>query len=85
MTLANMKNSNKLEFLLEKKPKSKNIYTPRSNIPIHGINYLKDNKVDKILVFSFGYIKEIKKDLKQFGYKSNQITSFVDVMKGRYV
>ena len=85
MTLANMKNSNKLEFLLEKKPKSKNIYTPRSNIPIHGINYLKDNKVDKILVFSFGYIKEIKKDLKQFGYKSNQITSVVDVMKGRYV
>lgn len=85
MTLANMKNSNKLEFLLEKKPKSKNIYTPHSNIPIYGINYLKNNKVDKILVFSFGYIKEIKKDLKQFGYKSNQITSFVDVMKGSYV
>ena len=85
MTLANMKNSSKLEFLLEKRPKSKNIYTPHSNIPIHGLNYLKNNKVDKILVFSFGYLKEIKKDLKQFGYKSNQITSFVDVMKGSYV
>lgn len=85
MTLANMKNSSKLEFLLEKRPKSKNIYTPHSNIPIHGLNFLKNNKVDKILVFSFGYLKEIKKDLKQFGYKSNQITSFVDVMKGSYV
>ncbi len=85
MTLANLKNSNKLEFLLEKRPKSKNIYTPHSNIPIHDLNYLKKNKVDKILVFSFGYLKEIKKDLKQFGYKSNQITSFIEVMKGSYV
>ena len=84
MTLASLKNSKKLEFLIEKKPKSKNIFTPLSNVAIHDLNHLENNKVDRILVFSFGYLKEIKKDLKAFGYRPSQIKSFVDIMKGNY-
>ena len=45
----------------------------------------KENPVDEILVFSYGYMNEIKKDLKNYGYNSNQIKSFIDVMKDENV
>ena len=51
------------------------------NIPIFNIPHLKENRVDNILVFSFGYMNEIKRDLKKLGYDNKQIISFVDVMK----
>ena len=66
---------------MKKNPKSKNIYTPVSNIPIFNIPHLKENRVDNIFVFSFGYMNEIKRDLKKLGYDNKQIISFVDVMK----
>lgn len=81
MTLAGMSQSKSFDFLIEKNPKSKNIYTPVSNIPIFNIPHLKENRVDNILVFSFGYMNEIKRDLKKLGYDNKQIISFVDVMK----
>ena len=83
MTLAGMTQCKSLDFLIEKNPKSKNIFTPVSNIPVFNIPHLKENKVDNILVFSFGYMNEIKKDLNNLGYKNEQIISFVDVMKGK--
>ena len=82
MTLASMKNSKNFKFLIEKNPKSTNIFAPGSGLPIVNLDHLKRNPVDEILVFSYGYMNEIKTDLKNFGYKSHQIKSFVDVMKG---
>ena len=85
MTLASMSNSKNFKFLIEKNPKSQNIYAPGSGLQIVNLEHLKENPVDEILVFSFGYMDEIKKDLKKYGYKSNQIKSFIDVMKDGYV
>lgn len=81
MTLANMKNSSQLDFLIEKNPKSKKIYTPSSNLPVVSLDYLNENPIDEILVFSYGYMDEIKEELKTYGYQKNQIISFIDVMK----
>ncbi len=85
MTLASMKNANNFKFLIEKNPKSKNIYAPGSGVPIVNLGHLKENSVDEILVFSYGYMNEIKKDLKNYGYESNQIKSFIDIMKDENV
>ena len=82
MTLANMKNSFKLDFLIDKNPKSDEIYTPSSNIPVVGLNHLKKNTIDEILVFSYGYINEIREELNLYGYKSSQVKSFIDIMQG---
>jgi len=85
MTLASMSNSQNFKFLIEKNPKSQNIYAPGSGLQIVNLEHLKENPVDEILVFSFGYMDEIKKDLKKYGYQNNQIKSFIDVMKDGYV
>ena len=81
MTLANMKTSSKLDFLIDKNPKSKEIYTPSSNIPVVGLKHLEKNSIDEIIVFSYGYINEIKNELNTYGYQSNQIKSFIDLMQ----
>ena len=85
MTLANMKNSSQLDFLIEKNPKSKKIYTPSSNLPVVSLDYLNENPIDEILVFSYGYMDEIKEELKTYGYQKNQIISFIDVMREEMV
>ena len=84
MTLAAMKNSSKLSCLVDKKPKGEGLVVPKSGIPLVGLSALKDSPVDKLLVFSFGYMKEIQAELAAFGYKSSQFHSLVDVLAGRY-
>ena len=69
MTLASMSNSKNFKFLIEKNPKSQNIYAPGSGLQIVNLEHLKENPVDEILVFSFGYMDEIKKDLKNTDIK----------------
>ena len=80
MTLAALKNSNYLDFLIEKNPKSNAIFSPGSSLPVVNLDHLKNNSVNEILVFSYGYIDEIKKDLSSYGYNTSQIKSFIDIM-----
>lgn len=83
LTLAAMSNGNKLEYLVDKKPKGVGIYTSKSHVPVFGLEKLKESPVDDILVFSFGYMKEIQEDLQPFGYKADQFYSMIDVTEGK--
>lgn len=81
MTLAALKNGNQLLYLVDKKPKAKGVYSPSSHLPVVEIDELKNKPVDIVIVFSFGYMTEIKQDLKQMGYTDEQIISMVDILK----
>jgi len=81
MTLAALKNSNKLQYLVDKKTKSENVCAPKFHLPVYTIDRLKSEPVDEVIVFSFGYMDEIKKDLIAMGYKENQIHSMLDILK----
>lgn len=81
MTLAALNNSSKLSYLVDKKPKAKGVYSPSSHLPVYEITELKNNPVDIVIVFSFGYMAEIKKDLLEMGYQENQIISMIDILK----
>jgi len=83
MTLAAISNASSLEYLVDKNPKGENIFTPKSHVPVFGINKLKEDPVDDIIVFSFGYMKEIKEDLRVFGYSSEQFYSMIDILTGK--
>ena len=84
MTLAAMRSSLKLRYLVDKKPKRENLLVPKSGVPLVGLSALKEMPVDKILVFSFGYMKEIQTDLATFGYQPNQFHSLLDVLAGDF-
>ena len=85
MTLAAMKSAPKLCYLVDKKPKRDGLVVPKSGIPLVGISALKETPVDKILVFSFGYMKEIQAELAVFGYRPEQFHSLLDVLAGKAV
>ncbi len=84
MTLAAMNNAHKLTALIDRKPKGSNIIAPKSHVPVFGIEWLVNYRVDYILVFSFGYMKEIIEELSEHGYKSDQFYSLVDILKGDF-
>lgn len=84
MTLAAMSSANKLKYLVDKNPKHSGLLTPGSHIPVVSISELKNTPVDEILVFSFGYMEEIKSEVGSFGYLPNQFHSLLDVLAGRF-
>lgn len=80
MTLAALNNANKLEYLVDKKPKKENVFSPKSHLPVYKINHLSTERVDEVIVFSFGYMEEIKADLIKLGYRENQIISMLKIL-----
>lgn len=81
MTLAALRNAHKLEYIVDRKPKSEGVLAPKFHLPVFQINHLEEDKVDEVVVFSFGYMEEIKNDLKNMGYTESQIVSMLDILK----
>lgn len=82
-TLAAMNQSHQMSYLIDKNPHGENLYTPKSNLPIFGLEKLQESPVDHLLVFSFGYMNEIKQDLKRFGYQPKQAHSMIDITQNK--
>jgi hypothetical protein len=83
MTLAAMESAGKLRYLVDKKPKGRGLVTPKSGVTLTGIPALKESPVDEILVFSFGYLREIASDLAALGYHPRRLHSLLDVLAGK--
>ena len=83
MTLAAVKNANLISYLVDKKPKQNGVFTPKSHLGVYDIAHLSEQPVDEAIVFSFGYMDEIKQDLAQMGYAENNIVSMLDILKNK--
>lgn len=84
MTLAAMGNASRLSYLVDKKPKRPGLVVPKTGIPLVGIEALRSDPVDEILVFSFGYMREIQAEVGALGYSAAQFHSLLDVLAGRF-
>jgi SAM-dependent methyltransferase len=84
MTLAAMRSAPKLKYLVDKKPKRPGLVAPKSGVPLVSLDELASNPVDAILVFSFGYIDEIRREVSALGYQPGQFYSLLDVLAGRF-
>ena len=84
MTLAAMRSAPKLKYLVDKKPKRPGLVAPKSGVPLVSLDELASNPVDAILVFSFGYIDEIRREVSALGYQPDQFYSLLDVLAGRF-
>jgi len=84
MTLAAMKNANRLAYVVDKRPKGDGLLMPKTGLRIFPISQLRSEHADKILVFSFGYMNEIQEELAPLGYQSHQFHSLIDVLAGRF-
>jgi len=82
MTIAAINNSELFKFIVDKNPKSINIFAPKSNLPVYSVNQLGVDKADIIVVFSFGYFSEIVEEVSlKYGYNKNQFISIIDILK----
>jgi len=85
LTLKLMKNGNKIQYLIDKNPQGTGIYAPKLGIPVFGLDKLKESPVDEVIVFCFGYMKEVVEDLKVLGYSPDQLHSMIDITGGKIV
>ena len=82
MTLSAISNYDKISFIVDKNPKDKNIYAPKTNLPVYHINKLSKFKADIIIVFSFGYFDEIVEELStRMGYNESNFVSLLNLIK----
>jgi SAM-dependent methyltransferase len=83
MMLAAIKNPERILYAVDKNPKGFDIFMPKSHIPVFGLQRLKEEKADLIIVFSYGYFDEITKDINSIAgdmYKRENIISILDII-----
>ena len=73
MTLSALKNSNRFRTIFDSNYESNKLLTPKTQIPISGKSDLEAFKKSWVLIFSFGYVKEITKDLLNAGFDKDKI------------
>lgn len=82
MTIAALDNFKLFRYLVDKNPKAQGIFAPKSHLPVYSIERLDEDRVDKILVFSFGYFNEIVEECcKRFNYEPQQFISLLDIIE----
>ena len=61
-TITNFANINykHIEFIVDDNPLKQNRFSPGKHIPIKNNNYIKNKKVDILVVFAYDYFKDIK-------------------------
>jgi len=85
MTIAALKHPELISYIVDKNPKAENIYSPKSHLPVYTIDELAHNRVDIIIVFSFGYYDEIVNEIvSKYGYQPDQFISILKLLNINY-
>ena len=58
-----------IEAIIDDNPLKQNRFSPGKHIPIKNNNYIKNKKVDILVVFAYDYFKDIKKNTKKLKCK----------------
>ena len=82
MTIAALKKSNIISYIVDKNPKDDDIYAPKSHLEVSHIDRLNVDRADIILVFSFGYYNEIVKEVSEkMSYSKDTFISILNLIK----
>ena len=83
MTIAALKNPEIINYIVDKNPKADDIFSPKSHLPVYKVDRLAIDRVNKILVFSFGYYEEIVNEIvSKYEYKPDQFKSILELLNG---
>ena len=83
LTMAAIAEPGIFDYVIDKNPAFHNLVTPVSHVPVDGIDRVFKDPVDEILVFSHGYINEIRRDLQPFIDRGGRIISLLDALQSR--
>ncbi|GFN31959.1 class I SAM-dependent methyltransferase [Paenibacillus xylaniclasticus] len=81
MTMAAMNSSKKLAYVCDANAGLHGRLTPKSGVPIADINQLTRQPVDTLIVFSYGYMDEIREAVAKLPGAPKSIVSMLDILK----
>jgi len=70
-----------IEFVCDKNEGFRGLLTPKTHIPVVSPQHLLANPVDEVIVFSFGYLAEIRDELADYLHGGGKLVSLLDVLK----
>lgn len=70
-----------IRYLCDQNTAFHGLVTPRSHVPIVGPQQAMADPVDEVVVFSFGYMDEIRRELAPYTAKGGRLTSFLDLLR----
>jgi hypothetical protein len=69
-----------IAYLCDRNPSFHGLYTPRTHIPIVSPEQLLADPVDEVIIFSFGYLDEIKQQLAGYVKHVGRLVSLLDLL-----
>ena len=67
-------------YLCDANPAIHGLYTPATHVPVVSPERLLEDSVDEVIVFSYGYLAEIRDQWRAFEARGGQFTSLLDVL-----
>ncbi|MBZ9624562.1 class I SAM-dependent methyltransferase [Clostridium sp. FP2] len=80
MTLAAISSFQKIDYVCDNNKSMQGLITPKTHIPVVDPIHIKDNPIDIVIAFSYGYIDEIKKQVKSITSREIQVISLLDLL-----
>lgn len=71
--------SSDISYLCDRNQSLHGLYTPRSHIPVVSPDCLLEDPVDEVIVFSFGYLDEIKQQLSRYINRGGRLVSLLEL------
>jgi SAM-dependent methyltransferase len=73
-------NDTDISYVCDRNPCFHGLFTPRTHIPIVSPEHALIDPVDELIVFSFGYLDEIRKQLDGYIGRGGRIVSLLDLL-----
>jgi hypothetical protein len=74
-------NGELMAYLGDQNPSFHGFYAPCSHVPIVSPDYLLKHPTDEVIVFSFGYLDEIRQQLSEYDRRGGRFVSLLELLK----
>ncbi|MBD3918175.1 methyltransferase domain-containing protein [Paenibacillus sp. PR3] len=81
MTMAAMTSAWRIAYVCDANTGLHGLLAPKSRVPIAPINRLSEEPVDTLIVFSYGYMTEIREAVEKLSNAPQRIVSMLDILK----
>jgi SAM-dependent methyltransferase len=69
-----------IEYVCDQNPGFQGRFTPRSHVPVVAPERLLSDPADETIVFSFGYLEEIRQQLRAYEERGGRFVSLLDLL-----
>jgi hypothetical protein len=72
--------SKEIAYVCDQNGSFHGLYAPRSHVQVVPPSRIREDPVDELIVFSYGYLDEIRAELREFTEGGGHITSILDIL-----